>query len=76
MNTEPLDRTAEVLEELENKVLLKYKAEIDEVVAAPEQTFKLKATQNEKIYTTFKEGAGRILSKQEYNKMHTIGNLP
>ena len=45
-------------------------------MAAPEQTFKLKAVQNEKIYTSFKEGMGRLLSKEEYKEMHTIGNLP
>lgn len=41
--TEPLDRTRDVLEELESKVLNKYVAEIEEAEDEPPSTFKLKA---------------------------------
>ncbi len=43
MDTEPLDRTKDVLEELRDKVLLKYPEELAEVNEADETAFKLKA---------------------------------
>jgi len=41
--TEPIITTQAVLEELENKVLEKYAAEIEEMELAEEKMFKLKA---------------------------------
>ena len=43
LETEPLDRTKDVLEELQNKVLDKYPDEIAEIETADAKFFKLKA---------------------------------
>ena len=56
--TEPLDPTLELLEDLEQKVLLKYKREIEEAKNAPERTFKLKAGQNKEIHKVFLQSLG------------------
>lgn len=49
MHTEPLDRVKEVLEEIENKVLLKYIEDVDEANISPASTYKLKAGQNKEF---------------------------
>jgi hypothetical protein len=50
METEPLDHIQEVLEELRNKVLTKFKYEIEETESSYASVFKLKAQQTDAIY--------------------------
>ena len=58
MGTEPLDRTREVLEELEQKVLEKYTYEIGEAQYALEQTYKLQAGENADLGRVFQDSLG------------------
>lgn len=50
MTTEPLDQMKEVLDEIESKLLDKYQMEIEETGAAPDNSFKLKARQNDELF--------------------------
>lgn len=58
MMTESIDRTKDVLDELEAKILLKYSKELEEIDAGDQQVFKLKAGQNKQLSRVFQETLG------------------
>ncbi len=74
--TEPIDHTQQVLEELENKVLLKYSAEIEEIEESEDKYIKLKGDQNREILRAFKETLGTPLTDSEETQINCTGKLP
>ena len=74
--TEPIDHTQQVLEELENKVLEKYQAEIEEIEQSDDRFIKLRTEQNREILHAFRETLGCPITDSEATDINITGKLP
>jgi len=73
-DTEPIYCVKDVLDELEKKVLLKYKDELEEIEA--EVPMKLKAgLHNRQIMMAFMQSLGETITTGEENEMTFAGNI-
>lgn len=74
-DTEPIYRLREVIDELERKVLQKYKTEHEDVQNEPRKFFKLKAGHNRDMMMAFIQTLGEQLQDSEETQMTSTGNL-